>query len=288
MSRRWRIWLFVVLAILFVIGVNQVTTRSQAEHHQSQAKSEAQKPAASKSEIKAQKPTKTARLVPMYAEGDLHVRKAAKTKKKTRPKKKKRTVRKKTIKKTIKKVKRKRKARRVRKKRPIAASRKLTGNRPVLEVAYKDIGFNRYLDVIERVGRLFVLMETENGTRLGPEISLKRKHLYPRGADMSVLAIKRPHLVSDDRIRDRLAMIKIPEEANDDRVVLILTKPFDDLLWQTITDALKKHRLRLHQVSQIVGDYVEGANGVFLKLDSVVVKRSGKLVRLNRKLRVSL
>jgi hypothetical protein len=286
MSRSWRIWLFVVLAILFVIGVDQVTTRSQAEHHQSQAKSEAQKPAASKSEAKSQKPTKTARLVPMYAEGDLHVRKAAKTKKKKHPKKKKRTVRKNPVKKTIKKV--KRKVRRVHKKRPIAASRNLIGNRPVLEVAYKDIGFNRYLDVIERVGRLFVLMETEDGTRLGPEISLKRKFLYPRGADMSVLAIKRPHLVSDDRIRDRLAMIKIPEEANDDRVVLILTKPFDDLLWQTITDALKKHRLGLHQVSQIVGDYTEGSNGVFLQLDSVVVKRSGKLVRLNRKLRVSL
>jgi hypothetical protein len=208
------------------------------------------------------------------------VKKAVKPKKKRR--KKKNTSRKKPDKKTHKK------ARHKVRKQTTRASRKLTGNRPALEVAYDEIGFTRYLDVIERVGRLFVLVETENGARLGPEISLKRLSVYPRGADMTVLAVKRPHLVSDERIRDRLAMIKIPHEAFNDSVVLILTKPFDDLLWDTIKDAIGKHGLKLHQVSQIIGDYAEGRNGVFLKLNSVVVKGTGKLVRLNRKLRVSL
>jgi hypothetical protein len=281
MNKRWRIWLFVILAIVFVIGVDHITARSHTDHRQSQSKSDGKKPVAIKTNPSTQKPTASARLVPMYAEGDLHIRKGPKLKKK-KSSKQKRKIRKKYAAKSFKKPPRASKA------KSVSSSRKLTGNRPVLEVAYDQIGFARYLDVIERVGRLFVLVETETGTRLGPEISLKRRLLYPRGADMTVLAIKRPHLVSDDRIRDRLATIKIPDEAYDDSVVLILTKPFDDLLWDTITDVLKKHRLSLHQVSQIIGDYTEGANGVFLKLDSVVVKRSGKLVRLNRKLRVSL
>ena len=281
MSKHWRIWLFVILAIVFVIGVDQITARSQSEHRQTQTKRDSQKPIASKPDTSPQTPTATARLVPMYGEGDLHVRKVAKPKKK-KPTKKKRKVQKKSIKKLIKKVRRSPRA------KPVSASRKLAGNRPVLEVTYDEIGFARYLDVIERVGRLFVLVETDNGTRLGPEISLKRRLLYPRGADMTILAVKRPHLVSDDRIRDRLATFRIPDEAYDDSVVLILTKPFDDLLWDTIKNALRKRRLRLHQVSQIIGDYTESANGVFLQLDSVVVKGSGKLVRLDQKLRVSL
>jgi len=281
MSTHWRVWLFVALAILFVIGVNQFTASNKADHHQSHAKNSAQKPAASTSAVSVPIPPQKARLVPLYAEGDLYVPKTPKPKKHPLPKKKPAAV-----KKLLKKV--AKKARTVPKPSPAPVSKELTGNRPVLELAYDDIGFRRYLDVIERVGRLFVLLETKGGARLGPEISLKRQFIYPRGADMSVLAVKRPHLVSDERIRERLAIIKIPAKANDDSVILLLTKPFDNLLWDTITEELAKRRLGLYQVSEIIGDYTEGKNGVFVQLESAVVKQSGKRVRLNRKLRVTL
>jgi hypothetical protein len=123
---------------------------------------------------------------------------------------------------------------------------------------------------------------------LGPEISLKRRLLYQGTTDFSILALKRPHLVSDERIRNRLSTIEIPATAYDDSVVLVLTRPFDSLLWDTIEQALRKRHLQLNQVSQIVGDYVDGGSGVFLQLGSAVVKGSGKLVELNKKLRVSL
>ena len=171
---------------------------------------------------------------------------------------------------------------------PLPASNPLEGEHPVLDVGYGGIGFERYLDVIERVGRLFLLVQTEKGSRLGPELTLKRRHLYVREANFSILAVHRPHLVTDDRIRERLATINIPTNARTDSVVLILTKPFDDLLWDTITETLDQQKMELQQVSEISGTYIEGPNGVFLKLESVLVKANGNRIGLDRKLRVSL
>jgi hypothetical protein len=281
MSRDWRFWLFAVFAVAFVLGIDRITAHPSSDHHQDQGGSPPKNAAQPRSDTTANNSQETARFVPLYAEGDLHVRKTVNLKKKKISKKDRKSQRK-QAKSTNKK------ARRTTKVPPVTTASKLTGDRPVLEVAYKDIGFSRYLDVIERVGRLFVLVETEKGSRLGPEISLKRRLLYRQSSDLNVLAVKRPHLVSDGRIRDRLATIKIPDEAYDDSVVLILTKPFDDLLWDTIEAALRKRQLGLHQVSQIVGDYTEETNGVFLQFDSAVIKGTGKMVRLNQKLRVSL
>jgi len=283
---RWRIFWFVILALILVVGIDRVAVRIDPEHHQAQEKRDPAKPVADKSSARSSGTMATALFVPLYAAGDLFVPAAPEPRK----------VRKKAIKKKTKKpskVNRPKPATKVRNatsrnRPPSLATRKLDGDRPQLEVAYDKIGFSRYLDVIERVGRLFVLVNTGSGPRLGPEISLKRRLIYPRSADMSVLAVKRPHLVSDDRILGRLEKIAIPDDALADSVVLILTRPFDSLLWDTITETLKQRGLRLDQVSRIKGVYVEGSRGVFLRLDSVVVRATGKQVRLDQKLRVSL
>ena len=42
-------------------------------------------------------------------------------------------------------------------------SPELDGERPVLEVDYREIGFDRYLNAIQQVGRFFVVVETDEG-----------------------------------------------------------------------------------------------------------------------------
>ena len=54
------------------------------------------------------------------------------------------------------------------------ASSELTGRRPILEVGYEQIGFDRYVEVMERVGRLYVLVKEGQDVQLGPEVSLAR------------------------------------------------------------------------------------------------------------------
>jgi hypothetical protein len=285
MTKRMRTISFAILAVLLVVAVNHLSTQPDLEHHQDQKSSNTAKPIPDASEQLAHKPKTNGRLIPLYAAGDLFVQKSPEVKKNKRPTKQKkpqRLARKKPTKNNP------QHSKETAKTPPLAASPVLDGDRPVLDVAYEGIGFTRYLDVIERVGRLFLLIDNEGSPRLGPEISLKRGILHQRPSDMSLLATKRPHLVSDLKIGARLAAINIPDDALDDSVVLILTKPFDDLLWDTIADALDHHRLQLNQVSQITGAYAGSKGGVFLNFNSATVKGTGKRIRLRRKLRVSL
>lgn len=285
MTQRMRTISFAILAILLVVAVNHLSARPDPEHHQNHKNLKPAKPTPDASQKSATRSKSSGRLIPLYAAGDLFVQKSPEPKKIQRPAKKRKPqqrTRTKISKKPL------RRPKETAKTPAQAASPDLDGDRPVLEVAYEGIGFTRYLDVIERVGRLFILIDNEGSSRLGPEISLKRGILHQSPSDMSLLATKRPHLVSDQKIGDRLAAINIPDDAFDDSVVLILTKPFDDLLWDTIADALDHHRLRLNQVSQITGSYAGGKGGVFLNFKSATVKATGKQIHLNRKLRVSL
>lgn len=169
-----------------------------------------------------------------------------------------------------------------------APSRDREGDRPVLEVGYEEIGFNRYLDIIERVGRFFILIQRGEERGIGPQVSLRNGKLYRRKGSLDSMATVRPHLVSDVRIHDRLRTIDLPDDALDDRVVLILTEPFDSLLWDIIDETIASRGLNLSKVALIRGTYVEGNNGVFLRFDSAVEKVSGKKIALSRKLRISL
>ena len=163
------------------------------------------------------------------------------------------------------------------------------GQRPVLEVSYDGIGFERYLDVISWVGRFFVLLRARSGVALGPEVSFQHGILVPRSdRDVEVLAIGRPHLVSDAKIRARLATMRLPKKALDDRVVLVLTKPFDAELWEVIRKSAAKRGLALDEIALIKGAYVKARGGIFLRLDKAVTRTGKHEVALNRRLRISL
>jgi hypothetical protein len=168
-------------------------------------------------------------------------------------------------------------------------SRTYTGERPKLEVGYDYIGFNRYIDVMERVGRLFVLIEDGDKVKLGPEVSLIRKTILgDRGIEKEQYAVDRPHLISDPFIGELLTELDLPETALKDRVVLLFESPFDDLLWDVIASVAAAKNIPLGSIMQVSGDYIEQGDGIFLKLTHAVIKDTLKEMPFNRSIRVSL
>jgi len=171
----------------------------------------------------------------------------------------------------------------------IPASDNFTGDRPVLEVGYDQIGFDRYIQVMERVGRLYVLVEGVQGVALGPEVSLARQELLgDRGLDKTRYAVERPHLISDRFIVDRLTRLQLPPAALKDRVVLVFNTPFDDLLWNVIDRTLADQNMRLEDIARVSADYVPEDGGIFLKFYYAVTKKNPKHLLLERTMRVTL
>ena len=162
------------------------------------------------------------------------------------------------------------------------------GDRPILEVSYSDIGFDRYLNVIERIGRLFILINSSTGPTLGPEISLRHSRVYGDRSDFSDLATKRPHQVSDAKILERLQNIDLPPDAVTGSVVLVMNQPFDNLLWDTIDDTLANRGLKIEQIGKITGNYTEETGRVSLDLEIAVLKGSKKVMYLDQTLMVAL
>jgi len=252
--------------------IESLTTEARKAHTQDSAQGASSSQPRQSLQEASPKTNAAARLVPLYPVGDLYVEQAqepSKTPDRPSPEKKPEPV--------------------AGKNKPLdTPSREREGERPMLEVGYEEIGFNRYLDIIERVGRFFILIQKGEERGIGPQVSLRNGKLYTRKSNMNSMAIGRPHLVSDVRIHDRLRTIDLPSDALDDRVVLILTEPFDNLLWDIIDETIASRGLDLSKVALVKGTYVEGGNGVFLRFDSAVEKTSGKEITLSRKLRVSL
>ena len=275
MRKKFRFSTFVVLAIFAVVYLDRATIGLfDIEHHLSSS----EQVATTGNPIKKREAKKPRELqswiIPTYPVGDL---KTVKIKKKVpaKPSNKKPEEKKET----------KHNDKRV---VPQNASTKREGVFPVLEVGYDSIGFLDYLDAIERVGHFFLISNTKKGTEIGSEISLKNGTVYRHKIDLDTLAVKRPHLVSDDMIKQRLSGIPLPEDVQTDSIILVFSKPFDDLLWDTIASALAKNKLTISDVNRIDGGYVRERDDVFLLIRSAENKKTGKDVPLNRRLRISL
>jgi len=169
------------------------------------------------------------------------------------------------------------------------ASKPREGDRPTLEVGYDSIGFERYVEIMERIGRLFVLVEEDNRIKLGPEVSLKRRELIPStGIRKGRYAVNRPHLIADPFIQDQLAGLKLPATALTDRVVLILNRPFDAMLWDAISEIAATKNVDLARIARISGRYVSKSNGIFLQLSHAILKNTLKEFSFRKSIRVTL
>jgi hypothetical protein len=280
---RIRFLLFAVLAVSLIVALDKATIGLlDKEHHLASSATEIsdkQNKPGKPTIRKITPPSKQTWVIPTYPVGNLPVEKKVAKSKEKEPIKK--VVR-------IEKQKKKRISNKPRQSTPKKIAPKRDGDFPVLEVGYEAIGFADYLDAIERVGHFFLISNTENGTEIGSEISLKSRIVYKHRIDLSNLAIRRPHLVSDSMIRDRLAGFSLPDDVQTDSIILVFSKPFDDLLWDTIEGALSKRNLFLNQVSRIDGGYVKEREEIFLMIRSAEVRNTGEEVHLDRRLRITL
>lgn len=161
--------------------------------------------------------------------------------------------------------------------------------RPVLIASYDEIGFARYLEVIESVGRFFVLLRSDGSTKIGPPVSLARRSTIPYGRSPTVgLATERPHLVSDRDVRRRLREMSLPRHAFEDRVALLFKDGFDRTLWAAVGDALRRRKLTLGQVEEVKGHYVLRSGVIHLEFDNAELKEDGGYVPLSEAIRVKL
>ena len=161
--------------------------------------------------------------------------------------------------------------------------------RPVLVASYDQIGFARYLEVVETVGRFFVLLKREGSAKIGPPVSLARRMTLRRKQNPTAgLAIERPHLVSDRDVRLRLREMQLPIRAYSDRVALLFREGFDRSLWFAVGNALRKKKLALSQVDEVKGHYVLRSGSIFLEFDSAQLKEDGGYVALSDAVRVAL
>ena len=130
-----------------------------------------------------------------------------------------------------------------------------------------------------------MLVKEGQDVQLGPEVSLARTELLGnRGIDKANYAIERPHLISDDFIEDSLSLLRLPEAALKDRVVLVFNAPFDRLLWQVIGKIIADQNLRIEDTLKVSADYVL-ENRTLSKIFSAIAKRNSQL-SLKRKIPV--
>ena len=270
-------WL--TLLALFLFGTSRFlpATTPEPHHQKSDTGAPKQKQAF---QARTKKPKPFIRLVTLYPAGSLKLPNPEKVKKLPAEKKKQpRATKKSQSEPPV--------TRPIPKPNPPSVTR--DGDRPVLEVSYDEIGFDRYLDVIERVGRLFLLVVEGPNMRLGPEVSLRTLSVLGSGPSRTEhLAVERPHLVSDPFIHDLLSEMHLPGSALDDRVVLLFNRPFDNLLWDLILETAANKNLPISEIARISGSYVGRKSGVFLKLQHVVLRKSNQRVPFARQIRVTL
>lgn len=158
------------------------------------------------------------------------------------------------------------------------------GTWPILELEYDQLGFDRYLGVIEKLGGRFYLLI--NGTALGPEVSLRQGLILGPRAEGGA-ATDRPYLVSDSVIRKRLADVELPFGAARGSVVLLLSRWIDESLWKVIERSVSRQGLALEDISLVKGSYVKDGAGVYLRLDTALVREGGRRVTLGTRLKLS-
>jgi len=169
----------------------------------------------------------------------------------------------------------------LKKKKKKIASENIMGKWPILEVDYERIGFEQYLVIIQRLGRTFLLVKTDAGIRLGPEISFDKNRIFQEYGDLSSLALERPHLISDQRMLGLLRSLDVSGELVTGQVVLLLDKSIDVILWDHIQKILDDHDVKLTQISKISGVYAKREGHIYFDLKSAIMRNKGQNITLS-------
>ena len=289
MTRHWRSLGFVALALLLVLLVQDLSVKNRVVPSEQVGGGSVVPPPTAKASEKVAERLLAGPVteIPLYEGGDLPAR---------RPTKKKLAKTLSTTKIQLSPVKSVPRRRPAPMKTPVIipeTTASLEGSeeavRPVLVASYDQIGFSRYLEVVESVGRFFVLLKREGSAKIGPPVSLARRTTLPRDQNPTAgLAIERPHLVRDRDVRRRLQEMHLPTNAYSDRIALLFRVRFDRTLWFAVGNALHKKKLALRQVEEVKGHYILRSGSIYLEFDSALLKEDGGYVLLSDVVRVAL
>ena len=158
------------------------------------------------------------------------------------------------------------------------------GNWPTIDADYSSIGFDGFLDIVDRLGGRFFLL-THNG--LGPEVSLRDSTILGPNVEPG-LAVSRPYLVTDEEVARRLRSLPLPRGAKRGSVVLLLSGWFDAMLWREIDRAVTQAGQSLSSVAVIQARYVQSPSGTYLALGRMRVRSKQGVVELKKLIRLPL
>ena len=150
---------------------------------------------------------------------------------------------------------------------------KTENTRPQFLLGYREIGLERYLQVVERIGKLHLILYNGETQRFGPEISFVTRKIDPNGVDKENLAVDRPYLVTDRGLPRYLGLFQLPMGTLKGQLVLFLNKSFDKLLWKTLTTKLHLKKYRLSDIASVKGEYLSEAQNIHIFLDHAKTKK---------------
>ena len=216
-------------------------------------------------------------VVPLSKLGDFNVKKP--NRKKTKEKKVIKP-REKIVKKVVTKPTPKPKPRRTIQQKPaapqppvVSRKAKTENTMPTFVLGYKEIGLERYLRAVERIGKLHLILYNGENQRFGPKISFVSRKINPDGIDSENLAVDRPYLITDIDLPRHLGLFQLPLGTLEGQLVLFLNKSFDELLWDTLTAKLHRKKYRLSDIASVKGEYLSEAQNIHIFLDHAKTKK---------------
>ena len=157
-----------------------------------------------------------------------------------------------------------------------ATENKTEDTRPQVLFDYKNIGLKKYLAVAERIGRFYILKNEDDGPSLGRQISFRDSRLDESEVENAWrnkhLAVQRPYLVRDEKLRPYLESFSLPETAHRDQLVFYLNKPFDEDLWNKVEMVLKKKKYKLSDIKSVKGQYLRYGRAMMITITDAVTK----------------
>jgi hypothetical protein len=153
---------------------------------------------------------------------------------------------------------------------------KTEDTRPQFQLDYQNIGLEKYLAVAEKIGRLYTLKNDGDRPLLGRQISFRDRRLSKSEDDSAwrkeYLAVERPYLVKDDKLRPYLKVFSLSDTAYRDQLVFYLNKAFDEDLWDKVEMVLKKKKYKLSDIKSVKGQYLRYGRVMMITITDAVTK----------------
>ena len=165
----------------------------------------------------------------------------------------------------------------------VSEKAKTKNTRPQFLVGYTNIGLELYLQVVENIGTLHLIIEDGESRRLGQRISFVKGKIEPIEPDPESLAVERPNLIDDNGLPYLMRRFPLPLNALTNSVVLYLNKPFDQRIWNVVTDELKSKNYKLSDIATVKGDYLKEDQNIFIFLNYATTK-TGQKIPINQNL----